>query len=174
MANTGSAPQISKRNTAVSEQNTAVEQTKAKEYPASAVGIYMAAIDNYPEFIRGEIFSGTLEERSKFQENFLQSVQGMLELDFPQLKEVLDYFIKVIIENRQTFYSSNLLNGLKSLETKYPESTTTMYKRFIYFIILRADNVRDPQRFLTHFDVPTFTSHFSPKVKQNLVNYIYY
>lgn len=179
MGNSYTAPSLQKQKTAVEElqpkenlMDTSIGRPAEKSAVVMPVDVYKASIDNLTKLLAGE-YSGSLEECTKFQQNFIKNLEPMLNLDEPLVKQILDYFIITIVRNRDTYNYNNLLRPCYPLEGKMNANDLSRYKRFLDFITCLADNAKDRPRFIANFDVVKFASMFSPKVKQTLTNYIY-
>lgn len=179
MGNSYQPPKLEKLdNTVIKQIND--EASADRVIGVSSTNMQMAADDLYKknitefaQYLNGEIHSGTLEERQKFQLDFFNSVPAMLRLDDAKVKAILDHFLITISENRGVFEYSTLVAPLFTLASKLPTAELDRYKRFMLFITMLSDNARDRQRFLANFDMVKFTNMFDPVTKQRLTNYIY-
>lgn len=173
MSSSYTPPSVSKRTSAVEkqieEETVTVEETK----PVTTEDIYKEAIDKFVLFVKGDLYSGQVEQRTAFQLSFIDSVNNMLKLDEMKLKTVLDYFVKTIATNRTILNDSDIISPLYSVESLKPAQDILRYKRFMVFLITYSDNVKDKQRFLANFDVAKFANMFGEVIKQNLINYVY-
>lgn len=168
-------PKIEKRNNAVAEQTTEAQETKtttAREVN-SPVDIYKNGIDEFVKFLKGEIAGGTLDERRAQQKKAIQTCWGMLDLDYAQTKESLDYFLITVGQNQNAFEWSNILAPLNALEGKMSASEITRYKRFMVFITLLSEYARNRTQFTQMFDMTKFEAMFPAKSRENLHNYVY-
>lgn len=174
MGNAYEAPKVDKRNTAVAAQvATEKKEAEAPKVPVTPATIYKSGIDNFVEFLQGKRFAGNLEERQKFQLQFVDSIWPMLELSDGLVKDILDHFVIKIVENKDTFAFSNVVAPLFTVETQRAKDVMDRYKQFMLFIIMYAENARDRQRFLAMYDVPKFVNTLTPIAKQRLTNYVY-
>lgn len=178
MSNRYSPPQIEKRNNAVEEQVAAEENmdkstgVPTEKVPTDAVGIYKQGIDKFKEFLGGN-FEGNLDDRKKFQRDFIRNCWSMLELSDAQVKEIMDHFIVTIAENRDLFDYNKLIAPLFSLESELPSTETERYKRFMLFVTMLSENAGDRNLFLQRYDMVRFENMFSPTAKLRLHNYVY-
>lgn len=172
MSNKFKGPEVTKSNDAVTEQikEEAVPLVAQRATPGT---IYINGINNFLSFIKNEKFSGSPEERQKFQLSFIDSLEGMLSLDDVELKKTLDHFIKVILENKDVMNYTNILAPQKAVNSKRSEQVMEQYKRFMLFIMMLADHAKDRKRFQAYFDVTKFINMFNDTIKQRLTNYIY-
>lgn len=179
MSNNFEAPKISKLNNAVAEQTAAEEKMdKSTKVPTERVvqdpvDIYKNSIDGFTNFLAGKLANGNLEERQKFQLDFFDNLFLMLKLDETRLKQILDYFVIQIVQNRHLYNDGAVLAPLYTVEPKRPAQDVLKYKRFILFILNYAENAKDRPRFLANYDVVKFASMFSPEIKVKLTNYVY-
>lgn len=179
MGNSYEPPKLEKR------ENTIVKQVKDEAQADRVLGVssvnmqmsaedlYKKNITEFADFLKGNISSGTLEERQKFQRTFFNSVPAMLRLSDNQVKIILDHFLLTIAENRDVFDYSQVLAPLRSIESQLNKVEVERYKRFMLFITMLSDNARNRQRFLANYDMVKFTSMFDPITKQRLTNYVY-
>lgn len=174
MGNSYETPKVEKRNNTVAVQVAAEEvvATTPRE-PVTPATIYKNGIDTFVEFLKGNVFAGSLEERKKFQLQFVDSIWPMLELPAQYLKPVLDHFVMAIVENKDVFNFSNVVAPLYSVEQDRAADVMDRYKQFILFMIMYAENARDRQRFLAMYDVRKFANSLTPNAKQNITNYVY-
>lgn len=179
MGNSYTPPQLQKQKTAVEElqpkenlMDTSIGRPAEKSAVVMPVDVYKAAIDDLTKLLEGS-YSGSLEDRTKFQQNFIKNLEPMLMLDEPLVKQILDYFIITIVKNRETYNYNNLLKPCYVLEGKMNANDLNRYKRFLDFITCLADNAKDRRRFVANFDIVKFASMFGPKAKQTLTNYVH-
>lgn len=179
MGNSYTPPQLQKQKTAVEElqpkenlMDSSIGRPAEKSAVVMPVDIYKKSIDELTLLLKDEL-TGSLEERTKFQQNFIKNLEPMLNLDESLVKQILDYFIITIVKNRDTYNYNNLLRPCYVLEGKMNASDLNRYKRFLDFITCLADNAKDRTRFIANFDIVKFSAMFSPKAKQNLTNYVY-
>lgn len=169
-------PKIEKRDNAVQlqadaeQQNTQQNEKRTVEGP---VDIYKNGIDEIVLFLKGEMAAGTLDERRTMQKSIIQNCNDMLELDYAQCKEVLDYFLITVGKNPNVFEWSNVLKPLNAIEGKMSTSDITRYKRFILFISLLSEHARTRTTFTQMFDMTKFESMFPEKARQNLHTYVF-
>ena len=169
-------PKIEKRNNTVENQQVAETETTTEQMGRIVNGpqdIYKNGIDDFVSFLKGEIGGGTVEERQNNQKSFLKTVWGMLELDYPQAKECLDYLLIKVKEEQNIFEWSKVLAPLRSLEGIVSATEIARYKRFMTFITLLSEHVRDRTTFTKMFDMTKFESQFSEKARTNLHTYVY-
>lgn len=179
MGNSYTPPALQKQKTAVEElqpkenlMDTSIGRPAEKSAVVMPVDIYKASIDQLTTLLAGT-FSGSLEERTKFQQNFIKNLEPMLNLDETLVKQILDYFIITIVKNRTTYSYNNLLAPCYVLEGKMNATELDRYKRFLDFITCLADNAKDRRRFIANFDIVKFAAMFGPKAKQTLTNYVH-
>ncbi|AEV89532.1 hypothetical protein OBP_095 [Pseudomonas phage OBP] len=174
MGNAFEPPKVDKRQNAVAVQVAAeVKEAEAPRVPTTPATIYKNGIDTFVRFLKGEVFGGSLEERKKYQLQFVDSIWPMLELSDALLKDILDHFVIQIVENKDVFNYNSVCAPLFSVESDRATDVMTRYKQFMLFIIMYAENARDRQRFLAMYDVPRFTNTLTPIAKQRLTNYVY-
>jgi hypothetical protein len=169
-------PKVEKRQNAVTaqveaeQQNTQENETRVVNGP---VDIYKNGIDDFVKFLKGEIAAGTLEERRNQQKSVIKTCWGMLEMDYAQCKEALDYFLITVGKNQNAFEWNNVLAPLSTLEGLINASELVRYKRFIMFITLLSEHARSRDTFTQMFDMTKFTAMFATKAAQNLHNYVH-
>lgn len=179
MGNSYTPPQLQKQKTAVEElqpkeslMDTSIGRPTEKSGVVLPVDIYKVSIDKFKELIAGTL-SGSLDENTKFQQQFIKNLEPMLSLDDHLVKQILDYFIITIVKDRAVFNYNNLLKPCYVLEGKMNAIELNRYKRFLDFITLLADNARDRARFIANYDVVKFSAMFGPVAKQRITNYVH-
>lgn len=169
-------PKIERRSNTVDaqaetdQQNTQEQETRQVSSP---VHIYQNAIDDFTKFLKGEIGAGSLEERQKIQKSFLESVWGFLKLDYPDMKEVMDYFLIKIKQYPNDFAWDKITAPLAVLEGKVNATDLLRYKRFIMFASLLSEYARNRNQFTQMYDMTKFEAMFSGQAKTNLHTYVY-
>lgn len=175
MGNAFSAPKLEKRDNSVEvlqpQEDTNIPGTA--RVPTGPADIYKTGLDDFASFLKGNLFAGNLEQRKSFQKGFVKGIEPMMRLDYPLVKEILDYFLKLINTNRDAFDYNHIVAPLYTVEPELPAQEVLRYKRFMLFIVLLAEHAKDRQRFIAGFDVVKFAAMFDEKSKQNITNYVY-
>jgi hypothetical protein len=170
------APEVALRPDAVSQQKTEVAERTAK--PAPAIGpadIHKNAIDVFVQFLKGEVHSATVEERSNYQVEFIQNLEVMFGVKSSVVNEVCDYLVECIYKNPSAFSGSILLAPLYQVEKDRMLSIVEIerYKVIMIFFVMLTNNLQNRARFLANYDVRKMLSAWPPTVAKNLNNYIY-
>lgn len=179
MGNAYKPPELKKMETSVEAlqpkenlMDTSIGRPTEKSGVVAPVDIYKESIDKFLELLNGTL-SGSLEDRTKFQQNFIKNLEPMLMLDDNLVKQILDYFIITIVKNRDSFNYNKLLAPCYVLEGKMNAQELTRYKRFLDFITTLADNAKDRPRFIANYDVAKFAAMFNPVARQRITNYVH-
>lgn len=172
-------PNVERRNNAVDEQGASEEKmdrstgVPTEKVNTDVVSIHKSGIDDFRSFLAGDKYAGNLEERQKFQRDFMRSIWSMLELSQAQVKEIMDHFVITIAESPDMFKFENICAPLYSIESSLPADEVLRYKRFLLFITMYAENARDRARFLELYDMVKFEAMFGPTARQRIHNYVY-
>jgi hypothetical protein len=176
MGNNFTKPTVDKRENAV-EQQMATEQentqAQAERVVTTAVDVHKNGVDQFVKFLKGEFGGGSVKDRQKYQKDFIQTIWTALEMDYHNTKQVLDYLLITINEEKDAFEWSAVIKPLTTLEGVLGDTELTRYKRFMTFITLLAQHARNRPQFIRMFDMTKFESMFPPTSRQNLHTYVY-
>lgn len=176
MGNNFTKPTVQKRENAVEQQMTAEQenvQQNSERVVGTPVDIHKNGIDMFVKFLKGEFGGGQIQERRKYQKDFIQTVWTALEMDYQNTKQVLDYLLITINKEKEAFEWSTVIAPLASLEGVLGNGELERYKRFMMFITLLAQYAKNRAQFTRMFDMTKFESMFPATSRQNLHTYVY-
>lgn len=174
-------PVIEEKDNAIAIQSEEVKSmdtsigVPANKTPVGPADIHKNGFNNFILFLKGESHNGSLEERSEFQCDFIDSIPRLLTIGGQVAFDALDHMVTEIHANREVFNISDVFAPLYVVETTKKRSIDVIkrYRAFMTFMIGLADNGPRRAQYIANYDVRKLVAEFSPAAGQTLNNYVY-